>query len=272
MRVPLIFLIILLSFNFSIAATAHLDFKKIFGDRNGCFLISDLKAEKIIAEYNSLRCKKHFSPYSSFKITAALMAFEKGVIKDENQVIKWDGVKRSREEINKDLTPLTWMSNSAKWVTEWIMPQIGQDSIQSFLKAFNYGNQDFSGGFKDAWVSSSLKISAREQVTFLSNFWNKKLGLSNRTTDLTKKIIFIKKVGANAELYGKTGTGCLVGDACLERPDKMIGWFVGVLKSDSNLYVFAGNASDLKPQGPPAGPRMRETTIEILKQMSLISD
>lgn len=200
------------------------------------------------------------------------MAFEKGIIKDENQIIKWDGVKRDRAEINEDQTPHTWMSNSAKWVTEWIMPQVGIEAIQSFLNAFIYGNKDFSGGFKDAWVSSSLKISAHEQIAFLSNLWNYKLGLSSRATDLTKKIIFIKKLGKNAELYGKTGTGCLVGHACLDRPDKMMGWFVGVIKNDRNSYVFAGNASDLKSQGPPAGPRMRQTTIEILKQMGLFTE
>jgi len=149
------------------------------------------------------------------------------------------------------------------------MPQIGQEQIQIYLDAFAYGNKDFSGGNKNAWVSSSLKISAQEQVQFISNFWNNELGLSNRTTELTKKIIFVKKFGVNAELYGKTGTGCLTGNACLYKPDKMLGWFVGVLKKDPNLYVFAGNASDLKVQSVPAGPRMKQTTIEILEQMGL---
>jgi len=265
-----IFLILATLF-FSSFALAHnkVDYKKIFGDRDGCFIISDLRTGKIVDEYNSERCKARFSPYSSFKIAASLMAFETGVFKNENQIIKWDGVKRGREEIDQDLTPFTFMSRSAKWVTEWIMPQVGEKAITSFLKSFSYGNQDFSGGLKDAWVSSSLKISAHEQVNFLSNFWNGKLGISERATDLTKKIIFIKKLENNAELYGKTGTGCLVGHACLDRADKMIGWFVGVLKSGSNTYVFAGNASDLKPQGPPAGPRMRDATVEILKQMGL---
>jgi hypothetical protein len=51
----------------------------------------------------------------------------------------------------------------------------------------------------------------------------------------------------------------------------MIGHFVGVLKNGAKTYIFAGNASDLKPQSPPAGPRMRQTTIEILTQMGLTS-
>ncbi len=248
------------------------DYKNIFSDRDGCFIITDLATGKIVDEYNSARCKKRFSPYSTFKVSAALMAFEKGVFKDENHIVKWDGVKRDRTELNQDLTPLTFMSLSAKWVTEWIMPQIGKKDIKSFLHSFHYGNEDFSGGMKNAWVSSSLKISAQEQVSFIANFWNGKLGLSDRTTELTKKTIFVKKLGKNTELYGKTGTGCIGDKSCMSRPGKMLGWFVGVVKSDSKLYAFAGNAADLKPQGPPGGARMREATVEIIRQMGLITE
>jgi len=272
MRSPRVLLTILLPFIFSTLAAADVDFKKVFGDRTGCFLISDLHTGKTLAEYNPKRCEERFSPCSSFKIAAALMAFEKGILKDENQVIKWDGVKRERSGLNEDQTPMTWMSESVKWVTEWVMPQLGEKTIQQFLDGFAYGNKDFSGGLKNAWVTSSLKISAREQMAFLARFWKSELSVSQRTTELTKKIIFIKNLGKDSELYGKTGTGCLVGHACLSRPDKMIGWFVGVIKTNSNAYVFAANASDLKAQGPPAGPRLRETTIEILKQMGLASN
>ena len=251
-------------------AQAEVDFKAEFADRNGCFLLEDLKTGKVLAEYNPKRCKEQLSPCSSFKVAAAVMAFEKGILKDENQIVKWDGIKRDRKEINKDLTPFTWMSESAKWVTEWIMPQLGIETIKHFLATFSYGNQDFSGGLKDSWVTSSLKISAYEQVEFLKKLWTNKLPLSKRTVDLTKKIILVKKLGTTSELYGKTGTGCLEGHACMDRPDKMLGWFVGVLKSDSHEYVFAANASDLKDQSSPGGPRMRKTTIGILEKMGLV--
>jgi len=265
-------LCILLSLSISTQASSKVDFKKVFEDRDACFVIQELKTGKVVAEYGASRCEKRFSPYSTFKIAASMMAFEKGIFKDENQIIKWDGVKRDRAELNQDQTPLTFMSNSVKWVTEWIMPQVGDKGIQTFLTAFKYGNKDFSGGLKDAWVSSSLQISAQEQIVFLTGFWNNQLGVSERTTDLTKKVMFVKKLGAKAELYGKTGTGCLVGHGCMDHPDKMIGWFVGVLKNGEKTYVFAGNASDLKPQGPPAGPRMRQATVEILTQLRLALD
>jgi beta-lactamase class D len=255
---------------FSATVQAGVDFKSEFGERDGCILIADQKTGKVLSEYNSKRCQERFSPCSSFKIAAAVMAFEKGILKDENQVIKWDGIQRDREEINHDLTPFTWMSLSAKWVTEWLMPQLGQGTIQHFLSAFSYGNQDFSGGLKNSWVTSSLKISAREQVEFLRKLWTNQLPVSQRSVNLTKKIIFFNKLGTRSEIYGKTGTGCLVGRACIDRADKMLGWFVGVLNNDSNEYVFAANASDLVAQSAPGGPRIRKTTIKILDSMGLI--
>jgi beta-lactamase class D len=75
-------------------ALTETEFKKLFEDRDGCFVMSDLKTGKILSEYNPKRCQERFSPCSSFKIAAALMAFEKKVLKDDHQVIKWDGVKR----------------------------------------------------------------------------------------------------------------------------------------------------------------------------------
>lgn len=255
----------------SVSAFAEVDFKKTFADREACFLISDLQTGKIIAEHNSKRCKERFSPCSSFKVPAALMAFDKGILKDENQIVKWDAAKRGRAEENQDQTPITWMSNSIKWVTEWVMPQVGDKSIQHYLDVFSYGNKDFSGGLKDSWVTSSLKISAHEQLAFISKLWKGDLPVSPQATELTKKVMFIKKIGI-AELYGKTGTGCLVGRGCMKKPDKMLGNFIGILKSGSKTYAIAANASDLQDQKLPAGPRLRNTTMEILKEMGLTAD
>lgn len=251
-------------------ANITVDYNYYFPNQEACFLVANLRTGKLVSEYNPKRCQERFSPYSTFKIAAALMGFEKGIIKNENQIINWDGVKRGRKEENQDQTPYTWMSNSIKWVTEWIMPQLTARTTQVFLDSFDYGNKDFSGGPKEAWISSSLQISAYEQIKFLSKFWNEELTLSKNTTDLTKKIIFINKLGLNSELYGKTGTGCIAGHECLSKPDKMRGWFVGILKNKTDTYAIAVNADDLKEQGPPAGPRLKKSTIQILEKMGLI--
>lgn len=98
------------------------------------------------------------------------------------------------------------------------------------------------------------------------------LPLSQRNIDFTKKIIFIKKLGGGTELYGKTGTGCIDKNCDKTPGGRMIGWFVGVVKSIGKEYVFAANTSDIisDPKDRPAGPRLRETTVDILTSLGLV--
>ena len=63
------------------------DFRNSFDKQEGCFVVLDLSDGKVFQEYNEKRCAERFAPQSSFKIAAALMAFEKGVLKNENQVL-----------------------------------------------------------------------------------------------------------------------------------------------------------------------------------------
>ena len=230
--------------------------------------MAQISTGKTIESYNPKRCAERFSPNSTFKIPTALMAFEKGILKDEAQIIKWDGTHNSREELNQDQTPLAWMDRSVVWVTQWITLQLKEDGVTNFLKEFEYGNRDFSGGVTKAWLDSSLKVSADEQVTFLTKFWLEKLPLSKSTFEKTKKIIFISKIGQKSELYGKTGTGFTEAD-CEKKPGQMRGWFVGVIKTSKDAYVFAANATDLKPESTPAGPRLRKAIIEVFNEMSI---
>ncbi len=58
-------------------AISEVQIKKLLKDQDGCITMADLKTGKIVLEYNSKRCQERFSPCSTFKIAAALMAFEK---------------------------------------------------------------------------------------------------------------------------------------------------------------------------------------------------
>lgn len=248
---------------------AAIDFKTEFADREACLLIMDIKSGKTTIEYNHDRCLLRFPPCSSFKIAAALMLFENGILKDDHQLINWDGKKRDRIELNQNHTPYTWMEHSALWVTQSLMPQLGIKAIEKFLDALSYGNRDFSGGVSKAWQTSTLKISAQEQVALVARLWKEQLPLAKRTQELTKKILFIQELGHGAQLYGKTGTGCLTGKDCMTHPGKMLGWFVGVIRKDSKEYAFAANASDLKAQKLPGGARLRQTVLNIVEKLDL---
>lgn len=245
------------------------NFRTLFGDREGCFVMKQISTGKVIESYNPKRCAERFSPNSTFKIPAALMAFEKGIFKTEDQVIKWDGKKYGREEENQDQTPLTWMGQSVVWVTQRITSKIKTEDLKTFLKTFEYGNQDFSGGVTKAWLDSSLKISADEQVAFLTRFWQETIPLSKSTFEKTKKVTFIKKLSSTSELYGKTGTSCAT-EGCGTKIGHRRGWFVGVVKTNNDAYAFASNAQDLKPQSGYAGPRLRKDITQVLTEMDPI--
>ncbi len=151
------------------------------------------------------------------------------------------------------------------------MPQLGQKVINNYLDDFKYGNKDFSGGLDKAWVSSTLKISGYEQLEFLKNFWVGKLSISKKTYDFSKEVMLIKTYPKGSLLYGKTGTGCLQGTACMSQPDKMLGWFVGFVVNGRDTYAFSANAADLKSEREAAGPRMRSSVISILEQLNLLN-
>lgn len=261
-------LFFLLSINFAFAET---DLQKFFDGRDGCVLVVELDSGNTVAEYNLKRCEERFSPLSTFKVAASLMAFDKEILKDKSQTISWDGVKHSRTEENRDQTPQSWMNDSVKWVTEWVTKNLGLKTVRHYLDEFDYGNKDFSGGLKNSWVNSTLKISAKEQIRFFTKLWKEELPVSKEAMKLTKEIIFVRRLGMETDLYGKIGSDCISTEKdCRFHSSKMFGWFVGVVKKDSKSYVIAANASDLKEFSSPAGPRMRDTAMLILKELNIV--
>ncbi|OGV35734.1 MAG: hypothetical protein A3E88_04325 [Legionellales bacterium RIFCSPHIGHO2_12_FULL_35_11] len=141
-----------------------------FKNYDGCFILYSVNKHKVVSEYNpNNRCNQRIAPDSTFKIVLSLMAFNEGII-DQDTIFKWNGEKGVLPTHDQDQTPQTWLKYSVVWVSQQITPQLGLSRIKKYLADFNYGNQDFSGdagknnGLQYAWLSSSLKISALEQL------------------------------------------------------------------------------------------------------------
>jgi beta-lactamase class D len=87
---------------------------------------------------------------------------------------------------------------------------------RQFVQRFQYGNADTSGGIDETgnpfWVDGSLRISADEQVEFLRRFYEARLGLSERTTRLTKEIMVAQDTS---------------------------NWYVGYVEKAGTVYYFA---------------------------------
>jgi beta-lactamase class D len=249
-------------------AYASPNYARIFAGRDGCFELYDLKTNKLVTRYNPSICGKRVSPASTFKVPLSLMAFDAGLLKDENSAMKWDGKKTRRPEWNQDQTAASWMRLSVVWFSQRLTPRLGMQRIKTYLARFRYGNQDMSGGITKAWLQSSLLISPDEQLRFWEHFWREELPVSKHAFDMTKKITLLGTSRSGWTVHGKTGSAAMVADGKLLRGS---GWFVGHIARGNREYVFVTHYSDrAQPTDRrPPGWIAREITTSILKANGL---
>lgn len=255
----------------SIAVADRPDFAQVFAGRDGCFELYDLNAKKLVVRSDARRCAERVSPCSTFKVPLALVAFDAGVLTDERSSIKWDGQDRGRDVWNRDQTAASWMGDSVVWFSQRLTPQLGMERVRRYLARFGFGNGDMSGGITTAWLDSSLKISADEQLRFWERFWSGDLPVSRHAIETTKKITLVDRSAAGWTLHGKTGSGRVAPAGGPSGDELQHGWFVGHLARGEQEYVFATAYSDRFPPKDrrPAGWIARDLTKEILGTLGL---
>ena len=181
-------------------------------------------------------------PASTFKIPNSLIALETGVVEDPDQdVFKWDGVKRSIEAWNRDHTMRSAIAVSAVPVYQEIARRIGAERMQKYLDLLEYGNRDIGGGIDQFWLTGGLRIDPVQQVDFLDRLRRGALPVSKRSQDLVRDILPVTRVG-DSVIRGKSG---LVG---AETGQPSLGWMVGWAEKGSEATVFALNMDCLEPR------------------------
>ncbi|MCK9474175.1 penicillin-binding transpeptidase domain-containing protein [Sulfurimonas sp.] len=219
-----------------------------FGKYDGSAVILDLNSSKKIV-FGS-RANERVSPCSTFKILSSMIALENRVVKDEDEVIKWDGIKREYSAWNQDHTMRSAIAVSAIWFYQELASRIGEQRMKEYVKKVHYGNADTSLALTSFWLGGgSLKISPSEQVDFLSRFVHNELPFSLHTIQTVKEIMALEKHN-DYQLAGKTGS-------C-----GGIGWFVGFIKNHDNTTVFAFN---IKGDGAN-GAEAKRVALEYLKR------
>ncbi|MDR3624640.1 MAG: penicillin-binding transpeptidase domain-containing protein [Chlamydiales bacterium] len=159
-------------------------YQQLLGEEN--FILIDGSTSEIIKKFGS-SIEERVTPASSFKIVLSLMGYDTGTLQNE-QTPTWhfqQGYDDFLESWKRSQTPQTWMNRSCIWFSKIIALQLGLETIEQYLSSFEYGNQDFSTGMvspgstNPAWVSSSLKISPKEQVEFIQKMIREKLPISS---------------------------------------------------------------------------------------------
>lgn len=177
--------------------------------------------------YNTARAKRAYSPASTYKIPHTLFALDAGVVRDEFQIIKWDGKKRGYPAWNADQNLRSSMRHSAVWVYQQFAAAIGDEREREYMKKINYGNAATSG--KDPfWVKGDLAISAIEQITFLERLYQNKLPFQEVHQRLVKDIMIVE-AGQDWILRAKSGWS------------GSIGWWVGWVECPTGPVFFALN-------------------------------
>ena len=72
----------------------------------------------------------------------ALFALDAGAVRDEFQVIRWDGVKRDLTVGIRDQTLRSSMRHSTVWVYQQFAREIGEVREKEYLTRIQYGNAD----------------------------------------------------------------------------------------------------------------------------------
>jgi beta-lactamase class D len=226
----------------------------------GSFTLYDLRNNKWIL-CNKGQWKKPFIPASTFKIFNSLIGLETGVITDENFLIKWDGVVRSRPEWNADHDLKTAFKNSTVWYYQELARRIGGQRMKQWLDTLGYGNADTSGGIDAFWLSGGLRITPEQQVLLLKQLFTGDLPVSKRTMDIVGRIMIAKDT-TTYTLRAKTGWG---GQDGLD-----IGWYVGYLQTKTSAYFFATCIQRPESENSDFLSWRIEITLAILKELKLI--
>ena len=241
----------------------EMNLKKYFSSYNtqGSITIYDYKNKKWI--YSDVEdSKKRTLPASTFKIPSSLISIEEGAVKDEYEVLKWDGVKRTYAAHNADTDLKDAYKNSTVWFYQEIARRIGKEKFEKYLKEFNYGNQNLSGKDDYFWLDNTLTISPVEQINFLTGLYEEKYSLSKRTYSIVKEVMINEKNDSYV-LRAKTGYS--------DVNTLDIGWFVGYVETKDNVYFFATRLWQDEPNKNKDFLGLRKTiTIDVLKELKFI--
>jgi beta-lactamase class D len=209
-----------------------------------CTLIVDAKTGATIKEQGS--CDTRVTPASTFKIPLALIAYDAGILSDTHAPLwEWKSGMRAPARDQKPVDPIIWQGDSVLWYSREITRLLGNERFSSYVTRLGYGNMDVSGdpgaknGLSQAWITSSLKISPREQTIFIQRLLTQQLPVATGAHTQTMAIIPAFKTKSGWLVHGKTGSGWLRSLNGKIQKNKPVGCFVGWAERQDHMVIFA---------------------------------
>lgn len=239
-----------------------------------CTVIADAADGRVLLEDGD--CTTQVTPASTFKIALSLMGFDSGFLTDDHAPAlpfregypDWGG-----DNWRQPTDASRWMKYSVVWFSQRITEALGAERFADYVAAFDYGNADVSGdpgknnGLERSWISSSLKISPREQVDFLRRLLNRDLPVTTAAYDMTERVVETSGFGDGGKAQGKTGSAApRKADGSFDLA-KRWGWYVGWTRLEDRTLVFARLDQDERREKGPGGIRARQAFLAELPDL-----
>ena len=235
--------------------------------RDLCTIVADPATGAVLLSEGD--CETRVTPASTFKVALAAMGYDAGFLTDAETpklTIRKGEPDWGGEAWRQPTGPAAWMKHSVVWYSQRITAALGRERLETYARAFGYGNADLSGdpgkdnGLERAWIASSLRIAPREQVAFLGKLVTGTLPIAPDATRKTMAIVETWPSGGWA-VSGKTGTAFpRKADGSFDRA-RGWGWFVGWARKDGTTLVFARLAQDESRNPVSGGLRARDALL-----------
>ncbi|MBS1510723.1 MAG: class D beta-lactamase [Bacteroidetes bacterium] len=227
--------------------------KKYFDDNkvDGCFsLLNNIDGK--ITVYNMALDTQRFLPASTFKIVNSLIGLQTGKITNDTMMIKWDGIKRSNEDWNKDMGMTEAFKVSCVPYYQEVARRIGKDTMKLWLDSLSYGNKVIGGAIDTFWLNNSLKISPDEQLGLLKRLYFEQLPFRKGVQESVKNAM-LQEDNTAYKLSYKTGWA-------FDEQKNNIGWLVGWIEENRHVYFFVTFI-----KGAPGDIDMKSIRVNVTK-------
>jgi beta-lactamase class D len=224
----------------------------------GTFVLRRLDGDRdtVVDVHDAERARRPYLPASTFKIPNSLIALELGVVRDERQRFPYTWPKTDMALWNRDHTFATALKYSVVPVYQQIARQVGEARYREWLARLDYGNRDPGGGVDHFWLDGDLRISAVEQVAFLSRLAELRLPISELSQRIVHAMLVVE---ANSCYVLRAKTGRL-GVSATRRVEP-VGWYVGWVDTDTSTHVFAVNIDVKRPGDAAARQRVAKAVL-----------
>ena len=222
----------------------------------GTFVLYDVQNNNFIG-HNRKRAEIQFSPASTFKIYNSLIGLNTEVVKNVDDVFyKYSGEKVFLKSWTQDSNLRYAIKVSQVPAYQLLAKKIGIKKMQEEINKLNFGNKKIGTKVDQFWLKGPLKISAIEQCGLLTKLAKNELPYTKDIQKQVQEIITLEKT-SNWTLYGKTGWAT----SNIEIP---VGWFVGWVEKNGEIYSFALNLDMKKSKDLPKREEIVKESLEIL--------